>query len=57
MQELMKFIKTLERFKGKMDCASTLAEVLKSNDEILIDMCGAVLHAIDDYNHIKQFFK
>ena len=57
MQELARFMATLERFKGKMDCASTLAEVLKSNDEILIDMCEAVLNAIDDYNHIKQFFK
>lgn len=57
MKELARFIATLERFKGKVDCASTLAEVLKSNDEILIDMCGAVLNAIDDYNHIKQFFK
>lgn len=57
MQELARFMATFERFNGKVDCASTLAEVLKSNDEILIDMCGAVLHAIDDYNHIKQFFK
>ena len=57
MQKLMKFIKTLERFKGKIDCASTLAEILKANDNILSDMCEAVLDAIDDYNHIKQFFK
>lgn len=57
MQELMQFMKRLERFKGKIDCASTLAEILKANDNILADMCETVLHAIDDYNHIKQFFK
>lgn len=56
MQELMKFIKTLERFKGKIDCAS-LAKILKSDGSLLIDFCEAVLYAIDDYNHIKQFFK
>lgn len=57
MQELMQFMKRLERFKGKIDCASTLAEILKANDNILSDMCEAVLNAIDDYTHIKQFFK
>lgn len=57
MQELIKFIKTLERFKGKIDCASTLAKVLKSDGSLLYDFCEAVLNAIDDYNHIKQFFK
>lgn len=57
MQELMKFIKTLERFKGKIDCTSTLAKILKSDGSLLYDFCDAVLHAIADYNHIKQFFK
>ena len=57
MQELMKFIKTLERFKGKIDCTSTLAKILKSDGSLLYDFCDAVLNAIDDYNHIKQFFK
>ena len=57
MQELMKFIKTLERFKGKIDCTSTLAKILKSDGSLLYDFCEAVLNAIDDYNHIKQFFK
>ena len=57
MQELMKFIKTLERFKGKIDCALTLAKILKSDGGLLYDFCDAVLRAIDDYNRIKQFFK
>lgn len=57
MQELIKFIKTLERFKCKIDCTSTLAKILKSDGSLLYDFCDAVLNAIDDYNHIKQFFK
>lgn len=57
MQELMKFIKTLERFKGKIDCTPTLVKILKSDGILLYDFCDAVLNAIDDYNHIKQFFK
>lgn len=56
MQELMRFMATLERFKGKVDCAS-LAKILKSDGSLLYDFCEAVLNAIDDYNHIKQFFK
>lgn len=55
MQELATFIEVY--FDGKKPTASDLAELIKSSDKRLNRFCYAVLNAIDDYNHIKQFFK
>lgn len=55
MQELATFIEVY--FDGKKPTANELAELIKSSDKRLNHFCDAVLNAIDDYNHIKQFFK
>lgn len=55
MQELATFIEVY--FDGKKPTANDLAELIKSSDKRRALFCEAVLNAIDDYNHIKQFFK
>lgn len=55
MQELATFIEIY--FDGKTPTAGDLAELIKNSDKRRNHFCDAVLHAIDDYNHIKQFFK
>ena len=55
MQELATFIEIY--FDGKKPTASDLAELIKNSDKRCALFCAAVLNAIDDYNHIKQFFK
>ena len=55
MQELATFIEII--FDGKTPSAYDLAEFIKSSDKRRALFCEAVLNAIDDYNHIKQFFK
>lgn len=55
MQELATFIEIY--FDGKTPTAGDLAELIESSDKRRNHFCDAVLRAIDDYNHIKQFFK
>ena len=55
MQELATFIEIY--FDGKTPTAGDLAELIKNSDKRRNLFCEAVLNAIDDYNHIKQFFK
>lgn len=55
MQELATFIEIF--FDGKTPTAGDLAELIKNSDKRRDKLCEAVLDAIDDYNHIKQFFK
>lgn len=55
MQELATLIEIY--FDGKTPMAGDLAELIKSNDKFRDKLCEAVMNAIDDYNHIKKFFK
>ena len=55
MQELATFIEIY--FDGKTPMAGDLAELVKSSDKFRDKLCEAVMNAIDDYNHIKKFFK
>ena len=55
MQELATFIEIY--FDGKTPTAGDLADLIESSDKRRNHFCDAVLRAIDDYNHIKQFFK